>query len=133
MRVKACGICGSDLHFATHGAEMLALSDAMEGTPDLGGPPVDLGADVFMGHEFSAEVLELGPDTSGPGEGTLVTSIPILVDGSGLRPIVYSERRGGRLRRADAPLGPAAWSRSPTVSTPATPRLPSPWRSACTP
>ena len=25
--VKACGICGSDLHFAAHGAEVLSLSD----------------------------------------------------------------------------------------------------------
>ena len=107
VRVKACGICGSDLHFATHGAEMLALSEAMEGTPDLGGPPVDLGADVFMGHEFSAEVLELGPDTSGPGEGTLVTSIPILVGSTGIRPIVYANDVAagyGELMLLSAPL-----------------------------
>jgi threonine dehydrogenase-like Zn-dependent dehydrogenase len=25
VQVKACGVCGSDLHFAKHGAEMLAL------------------------------------------------------------------------------------------------------------
>jgi threonine dehydrogenase-like Zn-dependent dehydrogenase len=90
VRVTACGICGSDLHFAQHGAEMLALGEEMEGTSELGGPPIDLAQDVFMGHEFSAEVLDLGPDTAGPAPGTLVTSIPILVDGSGLRPIVYS-------------------------------------------
>ena len=90
VRVRACGICGSDLHFAQHGAEMLALGDELEGTPELGGPAVDLGRDVYMGHEFAAEVLDLGPDTTGPAPGTVVTSIPILVDGSGLRPIVYS-------------------------------------------
>ena len=90
VRVKACGICGSDLHFADHGAEMLALTEEMEGAPELGGPPIDLAQDVFMGHEFAAEVLDLGPDTVGPAAGTVVTSIPILVDGSGLRPIVYS-------------------------------------------
>jgi hypothetical protein len=44
-----------------------------------GAPPVDLSADVFMGHEFAAEVLELGPDTIGPSAGTIVTSIPILL------------------------------------------------------
>jgi threonine dehydrogenase-like Zn-dependent dehydrogenase len=90
VAVKACGICGSDLHFAIHGADMLALSDEMEGMPDLGAPTIDLSQDVFLGHEFAAEVLELGPDTPGPAAGTLVTSIPILVTGSGIRPIVYS-------------------------------------------
>ena len=29
--VKACGICGSDLHFAKHGDEMLELSEQMQG------------------------------------------------------------------------------------------------------
>jgi threonine dehydrogenase-like Zn-dependent dehydrogenase len=48
-----------------------------------------------MGHEFAAEVLDLGPDTVGPPAGTVVTSIPILVDGSGLRPIVYSNDVAG--------------------------------------
>jgi threonine dehydrogenase-like Zn-dependent dehydrogenase len=90
VRVLACGICGSDLHFARHGAEMLALGEQMEGTPDLGGPAVDLDRDVFMGHEFSAEVLELGPDTVGPAPGTVVTSLPILITSTGMRPIVYS-------------------------------------------
>jgi len=88
--VKACGICGSDLHFAQHGAEMLALTDRMEGMPDLGIPDVDLGRDVFMGHEFAAEVVEVGPDTVAPAPGTLVTSVPILLTSAGVRPIVYS-------------------------------------------
>jgi threonine dehydrogenase-like Zn-dependent dehydrogenase len=90
VQVKACGICGSDLHFARHGAEMLELGRQMEGMPDLGAPEVDLGRDVFMGHEFSAEVLGIGPDTVGPDPGTLVTSIPVLLTMTGVRPIVYS-------------------------------------------
>ena len=90
VAVRACGICGSDLHFATHGAQMLALSDEIEGVPDLGAPPIDLAADVFMGHEFAAEVLDLGPGTLGPAAGTVVTSIPILLTAGGVRPIVYS-------------------------------------------
>jgi threonine dehydrogenase-like Zn-dependent dehydrogenase len=88
--VKACGICGSDLHFAQHGGEMLALSSRIEGVPDLGAPEIDLTGDVFMGHEFAAEVLEIGPDTVGPDPGTIVTSIPILLTMTGIRPIVYS-------------------------------------------
>jgi threonine dehydrogenase-like Zn-dependent dehydrogenase len=89
--VKACGICGSDLHFAKHGATMLELGKQMEGMPSLGvDDDVDLSRDVFMGHEFAAEVLDVGPDTQGPKAGTLVTSIPILLSMAGARPIVYS-------------------------------------------
>src|SRR5262249_27259146 len=46
--------------------------------------------DVFMGHEFSAEVLEAGPDTETLPPGTLVTSIPVLLSAKGAEPIVYS-------------------------------------------
>lgn len=87
--VKACGICGSDLHFVRHGAEMLALAEEMEGLPELGMPAVDLDRDVHMGHEFCGEVLELGPDTTGPAPGTIVTSVPVLVTSAGIRPIAY--------------------------------------------
>jgi threonine dehydrogenase-like Zn-dependent dehydrogenase len=89
--VKACGICGSDLHFVKHGATMLELSNQMEGQPDLGaGPDLDLGQDVFMGHEFCAEVLDIGPDTEGPAPGTIVTSLPILMTMAGVRGLVYT-------------------------------------------
>jgi threonine dehydrogenase-like Zn-dependent dehydrogenase len=90
VEVKACGICGSDLHFAKHGATLLALGREMEGVAELGAPDLDLDRDVFMGHEFTAEVLEVGPDTLGPAPGTIVTSIPALLTMSGVRPIVYS-------------------------------------------
>ncbi|BCI55505.1 alcohol dehydrogenase [Mycolicibacterium litorale] len=89
VAVKACGICGSDLHFAAHGAEALAAGAQMEGMPGLG-DPVDLSADVFMGHEIAAEVLESGPDTDAPPPGTAVTSIPVLLSATGVAPIVYS-------------------------------------------
>lgn len=87
--VRACGICGSDLHFAKHGDDILALGDQMEGAP-LSAAAVDLSGDVFMGHELSAEVLEAGPGTDSPPPGTLVTSIPVLLSTTGLDPIVYS-------------------------------------------
>lgn len=89
-QVKACGICGSDLHFVQHAATMLGLVADMEGLPDFGAPPLDLGRDMFMGHEFAAEVLEVGPDTVGPPPGTIVTSVPIMLTSTGLRDIVYS-------------------------------------------
>ncbi len=91
VQVKACGICGSDLHFAKHGAEMLALTKEVAGTDDMGMVgDIDLDRDVYMGHEFAAEVLEVGPDTLGPTPGTLVTSIPVLLSLAGVQGIVYS-------------------------------------------
>ena len=93
VAVRCCGICGSDLHFAAHGAEVLALTDEMSGRS--GGRGVDLGRDVFMGHEFSAEVLEAGPDTQTHPTGTLVTSIPVLLSDKGFEPIIYSNSTVG--------------------------------------
>src|ERR1700758_4013204 len=87
--VKACGICGSDLHFAKHGKDVLELNNQIDG---FGGAmmQLDLNHDVFMGHEFSAEVLEAGPDTDAPPAGPLVTSVPVLMTATGVAPIVYS-------------------------------------------
>lgn len=95
-RVRACGICGSDLHFARHGERMLALGREMDGTggsTDL----VELDRDVYMGHEFSAEVLEFGPDTEESAPvGAHVTAMPLLAGPDGIQPIVYSNSvKGG--------------------------------------
>jgi threonine dehydrogenase-like Zn-dependent dehydrogenase len=96
VEVKACGICGSDLHFAKHGGQMLSLGKQMRGMPEMGvAGELDLDRDVYMGHEFCAEVLEVGPDTVGPPPGTLVTSVPVLLTMSGVQPIVYSNDVAG--------------------------------------
>jgi 2-desacetyl-2-hydroxyethyl bacteriochlorophyllide A dehydrogenase len=74
---------------------------------DSGGMDVDLARDIFMGHEFSAEVLEAGPETQTHPPGTLVTSLPVLLSGKGLEPIVYSNTTlGGYAERMllSAPL-----------------------------
>src|ERR1700730_9065716 len=89
VQVKACGICGSDLHFLKHAAKMLELTLQMEGV-ERGEDQLDLGRDVFMGHEFAAEVLEAGPQTLAPPAGTLVTSIPAMLTMSGLRNLAYT-------------------------------------------
>lgn len=105
--VKACGICGSDLHFAKHGGQMVRLTQEMKGMPVEGGLRVDLADDVFMGHEFSAEVLEAGPDTDAPPPGTLVTSVPVLLSPKGFEPILSSNSTiGGYAERMllSAPL-----------------------------
>lgn len=91
--VRACGICGSDLHFAAHGAQVLEMSDRVAG--GSGAMHVDLGHDIFMGHEFSAEVLEAGPGTETHPPGTLVTSLPVLLSAKGVEPIVYSNSTVG--------------------------------------
>jgi threonine dehydrogenase-like Zn-dependent dehydrogenase len=62
----------------------------MEGLPEIGLGPPDLSRDVFMGHEFSAEVLEVGADTLGPAPGTLVTSMPLMLYTDGIRDLSYS-------------------------------------------
>jgi threonine dehydrogenase-like Zn-dependent dehydrogenase len=104
--VRSCGICGSDLHFARYGDQVLSLSDEMAGSLG-GGTSFDLNHDIFMGHEFSAEVLEAGPDTETLPAGTLVTSIPVLISGKHVEPIVYSNKTlGGYAERMllSAPL-----------------------------
>jgi threonine dehydrogenase-like Zn-dependent dehydrogenase len=96
VQVKACGICGSDLHFAKHGARMLELGGQMKGMPSIGpSSTLDLQQDVFMGHEFSAEVLEVGKDTQSFAPGTVVTSLPVLLSMTGVEPIVYSNTTVG--------------------------------------
>jgi threonine dehydrogenase-like Zn-dependent dehydrogenase len=90
VAVRACGICGSDLHFAHHGAELLELSAGMVDGPLLVGSGFDIGRDVFMGHELCAEVLELGPGTTGPRPGRLVTSIPALLTQRGAESLGYT-------------------------------------------
>lgn len=95
VQVKACGICGSDLHFVKHGTRMMKLVQDMEGLPDVGFAPPDLTQDVFMGHEFAAEVLEVGPDTAGPAAGTLVTSVPLMITADGVRDLSYSNALPG--------------------------------------
>lgn len=103
--VRACGICGSDLHFAAHGAQVLEMTDRVAG--GSGAMHVDLGHDIFMGHEFSAEILEAGPDTETHPPGTLVTSLPVLLSAKGVEPIVYSNSTlGGYAERMllSAPL-----------------------------
>jgi threonine dehydrogenase-like Zn-dependent dehydrogenase len=105
--VKACGICGSDLHFAKHGADVLELSAEMQGMPGGGAGQLDLSGDVFLGHEFSAEVLEPGPNTEAPAPGTIVTSLPVLLSPTGFEPIFSSNTTiGGYAERMllSAPL-----------------------------
>jgi threonine dehydrogenase-like Zn-dependent dehydrogenase len=101
VKTLACGICGSDLHFLKYAKEMVKLGEEMTGGgPGIGGS-IDLGKDLIMGHEFAAEVLEIGPDTqAGVKPGDAVVSLPVMVtdltDLTSMQPIgAYSNTYGG--------------------------------------
>lgn len=61
VRVKTCGICGSDVHSYVYG--------------EIGG--VSIKDPLVLGHELSGVVAALGPGVSGPALGT-----PVAVDPS---------------------------------------------------
>lgn len=92
VRTLACGICGSDLHALRHGDEMVALSkEAGSIGGDLPAPQImDLGRDVVMGHEFAAEVVELGDNVGNCAVGDVVVSMPVALDLAGVHPVGYS-------------------------------------------
>jgi threonine dehydrogenase-like Zn-dependent dehydrogenase len=91
VRTVACGICGSDLHTLQHRDEFVEMSASAK---DPGNPidvhVMDLAHDVVMGHEFCAEVVELGENTGNASVGDLVVSMPVTFDLSGVHPIGYS-------------------------------------------
>jgi threonine dehydrogenase-like Zn-dependent dehydrogenase len=92
VAVRACGICGSDLHTLEH-AEHLAEVGAAMGA-DLAFDPQ---ADYVLGHEWCAEVLELGPGSDGAPvkPGDLVVSVPYLLRGEDLVPLGFSNDHPG--------------------------------------
>jgi threonine dehydrogenase-like Zn-dependent dehydrogenase len=86
-RTLACGICGSDLHTLQHADRMVEAAEAS----GIGAFAMDLSRDVVMGHEFCAEVLELGPgSTSDLRAGTRVCSMPIMLHPGGGGSVGYS-------------------------------------------
>ena len=94
VKTLACGICGSDLHALKHG-ELMA-----EATREAGGEQVagdfDPTADLVMGHEFCAEILEFGPSTLRHRKvGERVCSMPVLFHSGGVSGIGYSNRFSG--------------------------------------
>jgi threonine dehydrogenase-like Zn-dependent dehydrogenase len=88
-RVRACGICGSDLHYARYAESLRAASRAERGI--LAGA----GDGVVMGHEFVAEVAALGEGVSGWQPGERVVSIPVLAGEGGRHSIGYSAEYPG--------------------------------------
>ncbi|MCP4631328.1 MAG: alcohol dehydrogenase catalytic domain-containing protein, partial [candidate division Zixibacteria bacterium] len=81
LKIKACGICGSDLHEYNHGPIII---------PSRLQPPAgrDRGP-VILGHEFSGEIVETGRGADQFKIGDRVTSNPVVSCGE-----CYYCRRG---------------------------------------
>ena len=82
----ACGICGSDLHCRLHAHDFVAASKASGMTIF----DFDPDADLVMGHEFSARVVDLGAGVDGVAVGAAVVAHPVLVTDRGVRAIGYA-------------------------------------------
>jgi 2-desacetyl-2-hydroxyethyl bacteriochlorophyllide A dehydrogenase len=98
VRTLACGICGSDLHTLQHPDTWVEMaSEASEAAPDGMPAPkmMDIRRDVVMGHEFSAEVIDVGTNVGNAGVGDVVVSMPITMDLNGIHPIGYSNEYPG--------------------------------------
>ncbi len=90
VKSLACGICGSDLHITRHGDEVFDIYKKLGVMPDVDGE----NPGIMLGHEFSAEVVEYGVDTTGDIPiGNRVTCVPILMTmggaGVGVTPGLY--------------------------------------------
>lgn len=79
VKTLACGICGSDLHAlknSSYADERAAKSGGIANG--------DVNLPMVPGHEFCAEVVEYGPDTTGAiPVGTRVCAEPILLKPDG--------------------------------------------------
>jgi len=88
VRSLACGICASDIHFMDH-----PEGDADD---DSGLSNYDPDADIVMGHEYCAEVVDYGSKTQRKWPvGTRVSSIPALLVRDGVRIIGQSHDAPG--------------------------------------
>lgn len=79
-KVRACGICGSDLHYFHHVAQII------ERVRSLGGPTDQMERTVregpVLGHEFVCEIVEFGPETQRTLRlGDRVCSMPFVMKG----------------------------------------------------
>jgi (R,R)-butanediol dehydrogenase/meso-butanediol dehydrogenase/diacetyl reductase len=70
IKVKACGICGTDLHDYTSGPQVIPV--------DVPHPITGDKAPIILGHEFSGEIVEVGPDVTKWHPGDRVSVMPLL-------------------------------------------------------
>jgi len=86
VKTLACGICGSDLHALKHADKMV------EAARESGAPfTLDVTRDVVMGHEFCAEVVAFGPNSSAAVKtGDRVVSMPLIFRNGAMHGVGYS-------------------------------------------
>lgn len=90
-RTICCGICGSDLH-AVHSMETMAELSRRAGEPMT----IDLTQDIVFGHEFVAELIDVGPNTPRRFKaGTRVVALPVAAGPAGFETVGYSNRFPG--------------------------------------
>lgn len=82
VKVRACGICGSDLHFFKHSGHILEMAKK------LGAPTADmergLKDGLILGHEFVGEVVALGEGAGAQvAVGDRVCSMPFVLKAAG--------------------------------------------------
>jgi threonine dehydrogenase-like Zn-dependent dehydrogenase len=88
VRTCACAICASDLHFMDHPEAILENDTGMQ--------RYDPNADIVMGHEYVAEIVDYGPDTARKWKtGTRVSSVPVLLGKDGPKIIGYNPETPG--------------------------------------
>jgi threonine dehydrogenase-like Zn-dependent dehydrogenase len=86
VRSLACGICGSDLH-------VVEMERAL-GAPGAGAGRA--GPGIVLGHEFSVEVVDLGPGTSAAvAPGGLACAVPYLTGAAAPELIGFSPTAPG--------------------------------------
>ena len=116
VRILACGICGSDLHFLRHGETMVEMTDAM--LPSMGAHGHGDGAHRPVArHHHGPRVLRRGRRARAPTPrarrpGTRVVSVPVLFSSTGLHQLAYNNAYPGGLRAVHGPVR-AARPRSP--------------------
>ncbi|MDO8685715.1 MAG: 2,3-butanediol dehydrogenase [Clostridiales bacterium] len=70
IKVKRCGICGTDLHEYLSGPHVIPV--------DKPHPLTGFKAPIIMGHEMSGEIVETGPGVCGWKAGDRVAIMPLL-------------------------------------------------------
>ncbi len=106
VQTKACGICGSDLHFVRHAEKMLALARDGGSISTL-----DLSRGVVLGHEFVGQVLEVRTDSMTPAKvGDRVVAMPVNFVGApvpeNMRAVGYSNDYPGGYAEQMVLFGP---------------------------
>jgi threonine dehydrogenase-like Zn-dependent dehydrogenase len=90
----AVGVCGSDLSAWQHTDDFLAAHIEADAPGELFDPQ----RDVILGHEFTAHILEVGPEVTGYHVGERIVALPWIVTADGITHTVgYTESSPGGL------------------------------------